>query len=398
MPLLEKEQRETLIALRRDFHMYPEIAHHEFRTAGVVAERLRTLGLDEVRTGVGTTGVVGTLRGGLPGPTVLLRADMGALPLQEEDRGQPYRSRNEGAHHACGHDGHMAILLTVAETLKTRQALLPGTVRFVFQPAEETVGGAEGMLRDGALGDPPAEACFALHLWNHLRVGEVDVRPGPVFASADAFTIRLDGRGGHGAMPHQTADPIVAASYLVTALQTLVSREVSPFAPAIVTIGSIHGGTAPNIIPSRVEMRGTLRAFDTSIREHLMERLDDLVREISHTFRLEGMLAFDPGGPACVNDSDMAALVQATAKRLFGESAVTSRVQTAGADDMSLFLQAVPGCYFLVGSANPEVGLDAPHHCPAFDIDERALEVGAKLMTQVALDFLRTGYLPEGVR
>lgn len=396
MPLLAQEQREALVALRRDFHAYPEIAHLEVRTAAVVAERLRALGLDAVRTSVGITGVVGTLRGELPGPAILLRADMDALPLLEEDRGQPYRSRIDGAHHACGHDGHMAILLTVAAVLKERQATLPGTVHFVFQPAEETVGGAESMLREGALGDPPAEACFALHLWNELSVGRVDVRAGPIFASADAFTVRLDGRGGHGAMPHLTADPIVAAAYLVTALQTLVSREVSPLAPAIVTIGSIHGGTAANIIPSRVEMRGTVRAFDRVVRDRLLDRVGQLVNEISHTFRLDGSLQLDPGTPPCVNDPGMAALVQTTAVRVLGDSAVSSQVQTAGADDMSLFLQAVPGCYFLVGSGSAEGGLSAPHHSPAFDIDERALDVGAELMTQVALDYLHS-YQTAGV-
>ena len=385
--MLTAELRDELVALRRDFHRHPEVAHQEHRTADIVAQRLRRLGLDEVRTGVGQTGVIGILRGGRPGRTVLLRADMDALPVAEVDRGQPYRSQNAGAHHACGHDGHTAILLTVAELLSARRAELPGTVSFVFQPAEERVGGAEGVIADGAL-EPRPDACFGLHLWNELPVGVVDIRPGPVYANADAFAIVLSGAGGHAAAPHQVSDPIAAGAYLITMLQTLVSRESPPLEPAALTIGSIHGGTAPNVIPARVELQGTLRTFDDGLRERLLRRLDELVEGTARTFRVEASLQLTDGCPACVNDPEMTALVRRVAERLLGPEHVLSATRTTGADDMALFLRAVPGCYVFVGSANAERGLASPHHSPTFDFDERALEIGAELLSGTVVEFL----------
>ncbi len=391
MAHLTEDLKRELVELRRDFHRHPETAHQEHRTAQVVADRLRALNLDEVRTGVGKTGVVGVLRGGRPGPTVLLRADMDALPLVEADRGQAYRSENEGTHHACGHDGHTAILLTVARVLAEQRAGLAGSMTFVFQPAEERDGGAERMIEDGVLANPRPDACLALHLWNDEQVGTVSIRPGPVFASADAFEITLSGPGGHGAEPHQTADPIVAAAYLIVALQTLVSRETPPLQPSALTIGSIHGGTAPNIIPGRVELQGTLRTFDDRVREKLLRRIGELVSGISSTFRVEGTLSAPPSCPVCENDAAMCKIVRGAAARVPGVEHVVDHVQTTGADDMALFLKAVPGCYFMVGSANAERGLDSPHHSPTFDFDEHALEIGVELMTQAALDYLAAG-------
>jgi amidohydrolase len=385
--VLTAEQRSSLVELRRDFHRYPEVAHQEHRTAGIIAERLRRLGFDEVRTGVGQTGVVGVLRGGQAGRTVLLRADIDGLPLTESDRGQPYRSTNQGVHHACGHDGHTAILLTVAELMAARRGSLRGSLSFVFQPAEERVGGAVGMIQDGAL-DPRPDACFGLHLWNDLSVGKVDVRAGPVYASADAFHIILSSPGGHAAMPHQAPDPIVAAAHLVTALQTLVSRETPPMEPSVLTIGSIHGGTAPNIIPARVELQGTLRAFDPAVRERLLSRLRALTHSVPALSGVESQLEMTDCCPACVNDAAMAELVRAAATRVIGTDNVQSAQRTTGADDMSLFLNEVPGCYFFVGAANAERGLASPHHSPTFDFDEGALEIGVQVLSAAALDFL----------
>jgi amidohydrolase len=330
---------------------------------------------------------VGDLRGARPGKTVLLRADMDALPLTEEDHGQPYRSEIEGRHHACGHDGHVAMLLLAAEVLATRRQDLSGAVRFVFQPAEERVGGAIGMVRDGAL-DPRPDACFGVHLWNGVQLGHVDARSGPIYASADAFQITLRGSGGHAAMPHQTRDPIVAAAELIVALQTLVARESPPLEPAVLTIGSIHGGTAPNIIPAQVDLQGTLRVFDPLLREQLVVRLRELVEGLATTFRVQAELKLTDTCPATVNDASMTALVQRVGARVLGPTAVTDSTRTTGAEDMSIFLNEVPGCYFFVGSADATQGPPPPHHSPAFDFDERALEVGVQMLVGSAMEFL----------
>jgi amidohydrolase len=385
--VLSGEQRERLVELRRDLHRHPELAHQERRTAAIVAERLRHLGLHDVRTEVGQTGVVGVLRGGRPGRTVLLRADMDALPLTETDRGQPYRSQDDAAHHACGHDGHVAILLLVAEVLMARQRELPGTISFVFQPAEERVGGAQGMIAGGVL-EPRPDACFGLHLWNELPVGRVDARAGPVYASADAFVVILRGRGGHAAMPHQTTDPVLASAHLIVALQTLVSRESPPLEPTVLTIGSIHGGSVPNVIPTRVELLGTLRVFDPGLRERLVRRLCEVIAGVGSTFCVETEVRMIDSCPATINDAGMVELVKGVAERLVGPQQVGGQTRTTAAEDMSLFLNEVPGCFFFVGSANPERGLVSPHHSPSFDFDEGALEVGVQMLAGTALEFL----------
>ena len=385
--MLTAEQTDRLVELRRDLHRHPELAHQEHRTASLVEQRLHELGLDEVRTGVGQTGVVGLLRGDRRGRTVMLRADIDALPLTEADRGQSYRSVQQGCHHACGHDGHIAILLTVADVLSVRKRELAGNVLFVFQPAEERVGGAAGMLDDGAL-EPKPDACFGLHLWNEIEVGRVDVRSGPIYASADAFAIQLTSSGGHAAMPHQVPDPVLASAQLIVALQTLVSRESPPLEPAVLTIGSVHGGTAPNIIPARVELQGTLRVFDPRLRGRLLQRMAELIEGIAATFRVTSELRMTDACPACINDTAMADLVTEVARRVVGPQNTLGDSRTMGADDMSLFLDAVPGCYFFVGSANHDRGLDSPHHSPTFDFDERALDIGVQMLTNVALEFL----------
>jgi amidohydrolase len=389
--MLTTQQRDTLVELRRELHRHPELAHQEHRTSRLIADRLEALGLDEVRTGVGQTGVVGVLNGDRPGRRVMLRADIDALPLTETDRGQPYRSTLNGVHHACGHDGHTAILLTVAELLTAQRQDLPGSVTFLFQPAEERVGGALGMLGDGAL-DPRPDACFGLHLWTDLEVGQVDVRPGPIFASADAFAIELASSGGHAAMPHQAPDPVLASAELIVALQTLVSRDSPPLEPAVLTIGSIHGGTAPNIIPSRVELQGTLRVFAPELRRLLVARLEEVISSVARTFRVEASLRMTDSCPACINDAGMAALARRVAERVVGgPDRVSDREQTMGADDMSVFLNEVPGCYFFVGAANARRGLKSPHHSPTFDFDEGALDIGVQMLESVALEFLNGG-------
>lgn len=383
---LVAEYGADLVALRRHFHAHPELAFQEEQTARAIAARLSELGL-EVRTGVGRTGVVARLRGAAPGKVVALRADIDGLPIQEESD-TPYASKNPGVMHACGHDGHIAILLTVARVLASMRDRVPGEVRFIFQPAEETAGGAEAMLADGAFADPKPQAVFGLHLWNDLPAGLVGVREGPLFANTDEFSLVIKGAGGHGAMPHQAVDPIVAASMVVVALQTLVSRETSPLETAVVTVGSIHGGKVFNVIPPEVQLRGTVRTFTDALQAQMQRRLEELVRGVTQGLRAQYTLDYRTSCPAVVNDPAMAALGRRVAVRAFGEQAVITPNVTMGGDDMSLFLREAPGVYFVVGSANPARGLDAPHHHPRFDFDEAALPVGARLLAETALEFL----------
>jgi len=271
------ELSESVIALRRTLHQWPELGFQEQRTSALIAQQLAALGI-EVKTGIAQTGVLGTLKGNAPGKTVLLRADIDGLPI-EEASGAPYASQNHGVMHACGHDGHTAILLTVAKLLAERRGEFSGTVKFAFQPAEELPpGGAIGMLEEGILENPKVDAVFGLHLWNGLSVGKVGVDEGPIMASVDRFEILIRGVGSHGAYPHTGVDPIVIGSHVVTALQTVVSREVPPLAPVVVTVGEFHGGTAFNVIPSHTSLSGTVRTIDARIRHEMPDRLERVVR------------------------------------------------------------------------------------------------------------------------
>jgi amidohydrolase len=378
---------DDLVELRRDFHAFPELAYKERRTASRIAARLRELGLDEVREGVGQTGVVGRLRGRGDGRVVALRADIDALPLQEESSA-PYASRHPGVMHACGHDGHTAILLTAARVLTELREQFDGEVRFIFQPAEELGNGAPGMLTDGALAEPRPQAVFGLHLWNNLPTGIVGVRDGPLFANTDEIDIIIRGAGGHGAMPHQTVDPIVIAAQVVTALQTMVSRETAPSEPAVVSICSIHGGTAFNIIPPEVHLLGTVRTFTDELQAQMKRRIGDLVQGIARSMGGDCDYVYRSPCPAVVNDPAASGLVRRVATRAFGAERVTTPAQTMGGDDMSFFLREVPGSYVFLGTANPSLRSVAPHHHPKFDIDEAALPVGARLLSEVALEFL----------
>ncbi len=380
------EATPALVALRRDLHQHPELSFQEHRTAALIAERLHAAGL-AVREGVGGTGVVGLLEGGADGRTVAIRADIDALPIQEADD-RPYRSVNPGVMHACGHDGHVAVAVTIAEILARHRAALPGSVKFIFQPAEETAGGAERMIAEGVLEAPRVDAVLGMHIWTYVPVGHVAVRAGPIFASADELNVTVRGRGGHGAMPHQTVDPVVVAAHLITAWQTLVSRETPPLETAVLTMGMIHGGTAFNVIPERVDLRGTLRAFDPALRERLLDRLRAMAHDLAAAFRAEVEITSRLGCQAVINDSGITEIVRRAAAAELGAEAVEDTPGTTGGDDMADFLAERPGCYFFVGGANPARGLDEPHHNWRFDFDEAALGVAARVLMRAALDVL----------
>jgi len=379
-----------LIATRRDLHEHPELAFEEVRTSGIVAQRLQKLGL-EVQTGVAKTGVVGFLRGSASKPgakTIAIRADMDALPIYELNE-IDYRSQTDGKMHACGHDGHTSILLAVADILTKRKEDLAGNVKFVFQPAEETVGGAAPMVKEGTMNG--VDGVIGLHLISDYPLGRVGVRSGPVFASADKLILTVRGKGGHAAMPETTVDPIVIASYIVTALQTLISRETSPFSPAVITIGKIQAGTAFNIIPETAEMHGTMRSFTREHRAKLLRRISEVAQGVASAMGGSCDVEIIDGCPPCVNNASMTEVVRGAAIAAVGEKGVdaSEAVLSTGSDDMACFLDAVPGCYFIVGANNPAKGADYPHHHPRFNIDEDALPVAVEVLSRAAMDFLK---------
>lgn len=371
-------------SIRRDLHRHPELGFQEVRTASLVAQELGRLGF-EVTAGVAKTGVVGVLEGDQAGPVVLLRFDMDALPIQE-DTGAEYASQVPGVMHACGHDGHVAIGLTVARLLARNRKHLRGKVKMVFQPAEEGLGGAEAMVREGVLENPRADFAFALHLWNDKPLGWVAAVPGPFMAGSDIVEINIIGQGGHGALPQQTRDPVVAAAHVITALQSIVSRNVAPLQAAVLSITQVHGGEAHNVIPSAVQMRGTLRTFEREVRELIIERIRALTQGVAEGMGCEAVVNVHTLTPAVVNDETVAGLVADVAQSLMPGARIDTAYRTMVSEDMAFFLEQIPGCYFMVGSANPERGLTYGHHHPKFDFDEEALVYGAALMSAVVLE------------
>ncbi len=377
--------RDELIARRRDFHQHPELAYEEHRTAGIVAEELNDLGL-EVQTGIGRTGVIGILEGAADGPTVLYRADMDALPIQEENESD-YISLNSGVMHACGHDGHTAIALGIAKVLSNHRENLSGRVKFVFQPAEERGSGAESMIADGALDSPAPDYCLGIHLWNDLEVGAVSAVSGPTMSGAGVFEITITGIGGHGAMPHQTADPILCAAQVIVALQSIVSRNVDPQDMVVITIGTIEGGSARNIIPQSVSFTGSFRLFRESTRELIKTRMRQVAEGVASGMGCHAHVDFGLGIGPVVND---AAVTERARRVMQRNSAAISLVEQPwmASEDVGLFMQRNPSAYLLVGSANHERQLNYPHHHPRFDIDEDVLPLSVGLMSAVIADYL----------
>lgn len=374
------------VATRRDLHKHPEIAFEEVRTAGIVADRLREIGYSP-RTGVGQTGVVAVLDTGRPGPTVLARGDMDALPITEEKEVE-YRSTTLGNMHACGHDGHTAVLLSVAEIIWAMQEELTGKVIFVFQPAEEVVAGAKAMLDDGALDGHSVDHVLGLHLSSGDPVGTVTISEGPIMAATDSYRLVVKGKGGHAAYPHLCIDPILAASQVVSALQPLVSRETDPMDRAVVSITSFNGGTAYNIIPGEVELKGTLRTFDADTRARLRERIVQVAKSTAEAGNCTFEHEWREGPPSVVNDAGEVARMRRVAVELLGEENVKPTVPAMGGEDMAYFMQLAKGCFFFVGTQSSDATGYAHHH-PRFDIDEEGLKVGVKVFASGIADLLR---------
>jgi len=376
--------RAQLVATRRDLHQHPELGFEETRTATLAAERLKSLGYD-VKSGVGKTGVVAVRPGGNGGGRcVLLRADMDALPV-EETNDVPYRSRHAGKMHACGHDGHVAIGLEVARRLAALE--LGGTVKLAFQPAEEVSHGAQAMIADGVLEAPKVDAAFGIHLWNDLPVCTIGVMPGPIMASVDEFEITILGRGGHAAAPHQTVDPVLTAAHVVTALQSLVARRRNPLEEGVVSVTQVNAGHAFNVIPGRADLRGTVRTFGGKFWDDAPSLVEETARGIASAFGARAEVRYRRLSGPLVNDERMAALMGEVAAQVVGADNVKAGVRTMGGEDMSYFLQKVPGCFAFVGSG-PKTGKAAPHHSAGFDIDEESLVIGAELLSRVAVRYL----------
>ena len=388
MTILDKafDLREETIARRRDFHQNPELAFNEVRTAQIVAQELRDLGL-EVTTGVAKTGVIGLLHGAAETPVLGLRFDMDALPIQEET-GAPYASVVPGKMHACGHDCHTAVGLSVAKLLAAHKDELQGTIKFIFQPAEEMDGGAAHMIAEGALENPSLDYIMGFHVWNELPIGSYGLVPGPLMAASEIFNVKISGKGGHGAQPHATRDPILAAAHVITALQSIVSRNVDPLDTAVVSVCQVEAGTANNIIPQEALLTGTLRAFKPEVMVIVKERFRTIITEIAGTMGCQTEIELITVTEPVINDEALVALMTEITLEIHPDATIVTNMQTMGGEDFSLMMKKAPGCFMMVGSANPERGLNYGHHHPKFDVDESCLPYAVAIMAQGAMRVL----------
>ncbi|MFQ3565562.1 MAG: amidohydrolase [Aggregatilineales bacterium] len=381
--------RQELIERRRDFHRYPELAFQEVRTASIVAEELARLGL-EVQTGIGKTGVVGILEGTGEGPTVLIRADMDALPVQEENE-VDYVSQTPGVMHACGHDGHTAIALGVAKLLAAQRNRLCGRVKFVFQPAEEIGRGAQAMAEDGVLNDPRPDVSLGLHLWNSLPLGKLGVADGPIMAGSATFTIHIAGKGGHAAIPQVSADPVLCAAQLITALHSIISRNVDPLENAVLSVTSVTSGHAFNVIPQTADLKGTVRYYQQAVRDRVYERMQDCVQFVARAMGCTGTLKFTDMTLPVHNHPQVTARARRRFAALVGEEGLDTTARTMGSEDVGLFMHDIPGMYFFLGAADSSAEVYYGHHHPRFTFDENALSLGVALLASAAADYV----LPE---
>ncbi|MBW4622137.1 MAG: amidohydrolase [Cyanosarcina radialis HA8281-LM2] len=381
-----QELQPQLVAWRRQLHQRPELGFRELLTAEFVSQKLTEWGIEH-QTGIAQTGIVATISGRQPGRVLAIRADMDALPIQEEND-VPYRSLHDGQMHACGHDGHVAIALGTAYYLSQHRQNFAGTVKIVFQPAEEGPGGAKPMVEAGVLTNPDVEAIIGLHLWNNLPLGTVGVRSGALMAAVESFRCTIFGQGGHGAMPHQTIDSIVVGSQIVNALQAIVARNVDPLESAVVSVGEFHAGTALNVIADTAKLSGTVRYFNPNLAGYFARRIEQIVAGICQSHGASYELNYWHLYPPVINDPQIAELVRSVASDVIETPVgVVPECQTMGGEDMSFFLEAVPGCYFFLGSANPSKNLAYPHHHPRFDFDETALSMGVEIFARCVEKF-----------
>ena len=382
-PLISKIKKE-IIDNRRYFHKYPELSFKEHNTSKVIAEKLEEMGI-EVLTGIAQTGLTGLIRGNNPGKTIALRADMDALPIQETSEIE-YRSVNDGVMHACGHDGHIAMLLGAAKAINQIKQKLNGNVKLIFQPAEEGLAGALHMINEGVIDD--VEEIYGIHLWNYQKVGEIGVKDGPIMAAADMFEIEVIGKGGHGATPHGTVDAVIVASHIVNSLQTIVSRDTNPLESTVVTVGMINGGYNFNIIADKVILKGTTRSYTKENRELIKTRMNEIIAGTEKIFNAKIQLKYKDGYPPTVNNERCTKNVINAISKVIGESSYAPYLSMGG-EDFSYYLEKIPGCFFFVGSSPLDSEpLSIPHHCSHFDIDEKSLLIGASAFVKIIEDLL----------
>lgn len=375
-----------LVQWRRGFHQQPELAFREKLTSEFVIRQLQAWGIPH-QTAIAETGVVAIIEGGTPGKVLAIRADMDALPVQEENN-VPYRSQHDGIMHACGHDGHTAIALGTAYYLWQHRQEITGTVKIIFQPAEEGPGGAKPMIEAGVLKNPDVDAIIGLHLWNNLPLGTIGVKDGALMAAVELFQCQIQGKGGHGAMPHQTIDAVVLSAQIVNALQTIVARNIDPTDAAVVTVGELKAGSAMNVIADNAYLSGTVRYFNPALEGEIKKRVEAIIAGICESHGGSYDLKYWRMYPPVINDSRITDLVRSVANTVVETpTGVVPECQTMGSEDMAFFLEEVPGCYFFLGAANTELGLNYPHHHPRFDFDETALGMGVEMFARCVEQF-----------
>ncbi len=380
------EMKDWLVEIRRTIHMHPELAFEEIETSRLVSEWLEKFGL-EVTKGVARTGVVGLLRGKGSGKTIAIRADMDALPLEEVSL-VPYASKIKGKMHACGHDAHVTVLLGVAKYFSSMRDQVKGNIKWIFQPAEEGGGGGRVMVEEGVLENPKVDAIFGAHVFPLVSIGKVGIYEREGLASADRFTIKIIGKGGHAATPHLTRDPILAAGHLISQIHAIVSRNINPLDSGVITIGKVHGGTAFNIIPDEVELLGTVRSLNNQVREELKSRIEKVAQGVAHSFDMDYRFDFEYGYPVLVNDPEMSRLVALACSKGIGEENVEIQRPSMGAEDFSYYLEKVPGSYFRLGIRNEKKGIVHPYHSSLFDIDEEVLPFGVEMFIRIIDQYL----------
>lgn len=384
--------RAQLSTQRRDFHMHPELSNREERTSRIVAERLRALGLEDIKTGVGKYGVTALLKGAKPGPVIAVRADMDALPIQET-MDVPYKSQTPGVKHACGHDAHTTIELGVAEVLSKMRPEISGTIKFIFQPAEEGApageeGGASLMIKEGALENPRPQVIFGLHARPEIEAGQVAYNSGPALASSDRFSLTIHGKGAHGAQPQNGIDAVVVAAECVTALQTIRSRRIDMTEPLVISVGSIHGGNRFNIIADEVKLEGTMRTLSEDVRSRAKELMKETLSGITSAYGATFELQFEENAAVTFNEPKLVEETLPILRHVLGETNVMAIKPQMVAEDFAYYQRVVPGFYYFLGVGNRARGITAPLHTAEFDLDEESLVVGVKVMSNVLLDYL----------